>query len=71
LTETTACPSDLYVGPRFNEPSAWAVKSAGLDIVANRLIGDDGMRLEVGVFRWRWTRSSVSFFPWKVRKTVQ
>jgi hypothetical protein len=29
LTETTACAADLCVGPRFNQPSAWAVKSAG------------------------------------------
>jgi hypothetical protein len=40
--ETTACPADLYVGARFNQPSAWAMKSAGLGIVSNRLIGDDG-----------------------------
>jgi hypothetical protein len=27
MTETTACPVDLYVGLRFNQPSAWAMKS--------------------------------------------
>jgi len=48
VTEAIACPADLYVGARFNQPSAWAVKSAGLGIVANRLIGDDGARAEVG-----------------------
>ena len=48
MTETTACPVDLYVGLRFNQPSAWAMKSAGLGIVANGLIGDDGARPEVG-----------------------
>jgi hypothetical protein len=48
LTETTAWTADLYVGPHFNQPSAWAMKSAGLAIVSNRLIGDDGARPEVG-----------------------
>jgi hypothetical protein len=48
LIETTACPADLYVGPRFNQPSAWAMKSAGLGIVSNRLIGGYGARPEVG-----------------------
>jgi hypothetical protein len=51
VTEAIACPADHCVGLRFDQPSAWAVKSAGLGIVANRLIGEDGMRLEVGGFR--------------------
>jgi hypothetical protein len=44
-----------YVGLRFNQPSAWAMKSVGLGIVANRLIGDDGARPEVGGCRRQWT----------------
>ena len=54
LPATAGCPADLYVGPRFNEPWAWAAKSAGLGIVSNRLIGD-GARPGVGGSRWRWT----------------
>jgi hypothetical protein len=71
LTETTARPADLYVGPRFNQPSAWAVKSAGLAIVSSRLIGDDGARPEVGWVPLEMDERPVSFFPWKVHETIQ
>jgi hypothetical protein len=59
LTETTAYPADLYVGPRFNQPSAWAVKSAGL--------GDDGARPEVG---WVPLEMDEPPVPWQLRGTV-
>jgi hypothetical protein len=42
VTEAIACPADHCVGLRFDQPSAWAMKSAGLGVVANGLIGDDG-----------------------------
>jgi hypothetical protein len=42
MTDTIACLTDLSVGARFNQPSAWAMGSPGLGIVANGLIGDDG-----------------------------
>ena len=48
MTEVIACPADLYVGARFNQPSSWAMGSPGLGIVSNRLIGDDGARPEAG-----------------------
>jgi len=50
-----ASPADHCVGPRFNQPSAWAMKFVGLGIVSNRLIGDDGARPEVGGCRRQWT----------------
>lgn len=52
-------PADLYVGPRFNQPSAWAVKSAGL--------GDDGARPEVG-----WVPLTNEEHPvlWQARGTL-
>jgi len=52
-------PRDLCVHPRFNQPSAWAVKSAGLAIVSSRLIGDDGARPEVG-----WVRLADLLLHW-------
>jgi hypothetical protein len=67
LTETTACPADLYLGPRFNQPSAWAMKFAGLAIVSSRLIGDDGARPEVG-----WVPLEMDEPPvfWQLRGTL-
>jgi hypothetical protein len=59
LIETIARPADLYVGLRINQPSAWAMKSSGLGIVSNRLIGDDGARPEVG-----WQPLSMPDLSW-------
>ena len=61
LTETIACLADLYVGPRFNQFSAWAVKSAELR--------DDGARPEVGWEPLEVDEQLISLFPW-VRETV-
>ena len=67
LTETTARPADLCVGPRFNQPSAWAMKSAWLAIVSPVPIGDDGARPEVG-----WVPLEMDERPvlWQGRGTV-
>ena len=63
MTERTARLADLCVGPRFNQPSTWAMKSAGLGIVANRLIGDDGARPEVGWVPLAMDEPPVPRFP--------
>jgi hypothetical protein len=54
----------------FNQPSAWAMKSAGLGIVSNRLIGMTergrgwfGEPLEMD-------ERPISSFPWKAHETL-
>ena len=54
LTETTARPADLCVGPRFNQPLAWAMKSAWLAIVSPCRSAMTGRGPRWGGFRWRW-----------------
>jgi hypothetical protein len=69
VTEAIVCPADLYDVPRINQPSAWAMKSAGLAIVSNRLIGDGGARPEVGSVPLT-DKHPASFIPWTVHETV-
>jgi hypothetical protein len=59
-----------YVGLRFNQRSAWAMKSAGLAIVSNRLLGDDGVRPEVGWVPLTMDEPPAPRFPWQLRGTL-
>jgi hypothetical protein len=70
LDRDDACPADLYVGPRFNQPSAWAMKSTGLAIVSSRLIGDDRARPEVGWVPLAMDEPPAPRLPWQLRGTL-